>query len=212
MWTDSLYRLQSNKQVAVDPIKFTTPGKLTLLANVRRAHQLTTHKYCDYLLGLKDRFNQVAVLIHNDSLWSAESIRIHYPGLEVLLDRDNKLLKILAGHSQFAKEHPTNLLIKRWNFQIVFNGNNIDQFYEVPIDYRWHYVRNNLTRENIKQLINAHGHYGVKLLNKFFNQSDQFILDNNQFGEIRHMYAQLLFYPGLWPNEKIELYNQKHIN
>ena len=212
MWTDSLYRLQLGKQVAVDPDKFTAPGQRTLLANIRRPQQESTHYYCDYLLGMKDCFDQVVVLIHNDNLWSAQSIKTYYPDLEVLLDRDNTLLNTLAGQSQFAKQHPTNLLAKVWSFQIVFKGNEIDKFYEIPLENQWQYVRNNLTRENIRHLINTKGHSGVKHLNKLFGQRPQLILESNILGDVRGMYAQLFLYPGLWPNKDIETLKQnKHL-
>lgn len=208
MWTDSLYQLRSGKSIAVN---FDTADhtQTTLLANIGRTHELSTHHYCEYLLTLRDRVTRVAVLIHNENRWQATSIKSYYPDLVVVLDRENQLLKKLST-LHHDKEYSTELLAKRWNFQAVFRGDTVDVLYDIPVEGRYDYVKGKINRDLIKDLARDYGHWGVKLLNAIFSQKEQTIIDAQRVGLLRKQYFQLFQYAGLWPNKQLE--NLKRIH
>jgi hypothetical protein len=202
MWTDSLYRLQSEKEVAVD-FDLTDTTQRILIANVNRTHELTIQHYCEYLLTLQDRFTHIAVLIHNDNRWQAITIKTFYPELDVVFDRDNALLKTLARRYH-NKEYSTKTLSTRWNFQAVFSGDTVDMFYAVPIENRYEHVKKNITRDDVKDLVNSYGHWGVKLLNGIFSQKEDLIFNASRLGNVKKQYCQLFHYTNLWPNKQLE--------
>lgn len=201
MWTDSLYRLQSGKKVAVDFSEL--QGKRILLANINRTHELSIHHYCDYLLTLRDRFHTVMLMIHNENRWQATTIATYYPQMDVVLDRNNNFLRWLAG--RYKDDHDTNTLLKKWNFQVLIEDNSIKDFYDVPVSNRYQFVKDNIKREDIKSLYNDKGHYGIKHLNSIFGQSEHLVIDNPRLNAVQKtLLCRLFFYPGIWPNTSIE--------
>ena len=202
MWTESLYRLQYGKNIAVDFSKY--QKKRILIANVNHTYERAIHHYCEYLLSLTEQFHKIFLLITKEDKWQATSISTYYPTSDVILDRDNMFFKKMA--STYKNGHDLEKLFKKWNFQIVIENNQIQQFYDIPVDNRFKFVKEQLKHGDLKTLLKEHGNGTLFYLQKIFQLDETSLLESSRPKAIlKPIFCKLFLYPGLWPNKNIEL-------
>ena len=147
------------------------------------------------------------VVIANDDKFQAVAFKTYHPEMDVVLDKGNKFVGWLANW--YRQGHSVETLLKRWNWQLVVDDNSIKDFYDVPIEDRFSYVKENVKREDIKLLYKDWGHFGIKKLHNLFNQPEDLITTSKRLEPVRKtVLCRLFLYPGIWPNKKTESQEQ----
>lgn len=176
-------------------------NRRVLFCSVTRPSEVLTIKYLEYIRELRDKLSKhnvdLVLMISTGGLFSIARINVKFVDIPTLFDNDGGFVKMLS--QRLNKTQSIDILSKFWSYQVLFNGTEIEQFYEQP------------TEDHIRNLLKSAKGDSEKLSMLKFHWKD---VDENQVfqrvmlkrEEGRPEYGSSIFYYNLWPNVQLEQY------
>lgn len=183
----------------------------TLICSVTKPHPRLTYLYLRYLERCVKKYsaagvNNIYIVDSCANKWTVAIVKRFFPKLKVILDHKQQLINFLKD--RYQKNHSTKFLQSNWVYQVLFNKNTIETFYEQPTEDRLKHAKNNLMKLNYSKLTKYPDKKHILLyqLPTLLKQDENLVFEMP--GSVPNLYSKIIFYHELWPNKKLEEYLQ----
>jgi hypothetical protein len=183
----------------------------TLICSITKPHPRLTYLYLRYLQRCVKKYsaagiNNIYIVDSRANKWTVAIVKRFFPKLKVILDHKQQLVNFLKD--RYQKKQTTKFLQANWVYQILFNQNSIETFYEQPTEDRLKHAKNNLMKLNYSKLTKYPDKKHILLyqLPILLKQDENLVFDMP--GSVPNLYSKIIFYHELWPNKKLEEYLQ----
>ena len=183
----------------------------TLICSITKPHPRLTYLYLRYLQRCVKKYsaadiNNIYIVDSRANKWTVAIVKRFFPKLKVILDHKQQLVNFLKD--KYQKKQTTKFLQANWVYQILFNQNSIETFYEQPTEDRLKHAKNNLMKLNYSKLTKYPDKKHILLyqLPILLKQDENLVFDMP--GSVPNLYSKIIFYHELWPNKKLEEYLQ----
>jgi len=183
----------------------------TLICSITKPHPRLTYLYLRYLQRCVKKYsaagiNNIYIVDSRANKWTVAIIKRFFPKLKVILDHKQDFINFLKD--RYQKNHTTNFLQSNWIYQILFDKNKIETFYEQPTEDRLKHAKNNLMKLNYSKLTKYPDKKRILLyqLPALLKQDENLVYDSPN--SVPNLYNKIVFYHELWPNKKLEEYLQ----
>jgi hypothetical protein len=183
----------------------------TLICSITKPHPRLTYLYLRYLQRCVKKYsaagiNNIYIVDSRANKWTVAIVKRFFPKLKVILDHKQQLVNFLKD--RYQKKQTTKFLQANWVYQILFNQNSIETFYEQPTEDRLKHAKNNLMKLNYSKLTKYPDKKQILLyqLPTLLKQDENLVFDMP--GSVPNLYSKIIFYHELWPNKKLEEYLQ----
>jgi hypothetical protein len=183
----------------------------TLICSITKPHPRLTYLYLRYLQRCVKKYSaagidNIYIVDSRANKWTVAIVKRFFPKLKVILDHKQQLVNFLKD--RYQKKQTTKFLQANWVYQILFNQNSIETFYEQPTEDRLTHAKNNLMKLNYSKLTKYPDKKRILLyqLPMLLKQDENLVFDMP--GAVPNLYSRIIFYHELWPNTKLEEYLQ----
>jgi hypothetical protein len=183
----------------------------TLICSITKPHPRLTYLYLRYLQRCVKKYSaagidNIYIVDSRANKWTVAIVKRFFPKLKVILDHKQQLVNFLKD--RYQKKQTTKFLQANWVYQILFNQNSIETFYEQPTEDRLTHAKNNLMKLNYSKLTKYPDKKRILLyqLPMLLKQDENLVFDMP--GAVPNLYSRIIFYHELWPNKKLEEYLQ----
>jgi hypothetical protein len=183
----------------------------TLICSITKPHPRLTYLYLRYLQRCIKKYsaagvNNIYIVDSRANKWTVAIVKRFFPRLKIILDHKQELINFLKD--RYQKKQTTEFLQSNWIYQILFNKNEIETFYEQPTEDRLKHAKNNLMKLNYSKLTKYPDKKKILLyqLPTLLKQDENLVYDSPN--SVPNLYNKIVFYHELWPNKKLEEYLQ----
>jgi len=203
---DISFSIFTNNKIQQISLQDLLKNKRVLICSATRNGESVSNGYFTYLRDLESQYKE----LYNIDVYVIVANKLSLAGAIVrranvtLYDTNKSFIQYLA--TKYNKTLDIDILFHTWNYQVLFNNGEIEQFYEQPTENCMKYVLEHTWRT---QPAEFNGWFVWKLKNQQpeYLESDE-LFHRRRLGTFENniKIGKALFYYKLWPNTELDQY------